>query len=119
MYSNFAVIYDNITNEIVNTGITNKLVYPKYANRYGNTADSKDSFSFKVILKINSPDYYFIANKLSSNISQKGDIYVRGAKLFCKKDSVSKKVSSNQDKHFTLLEFTALNRYLAMNQHRL
>ena len=95
MHANFASTHDSIMNEIVYTGIAEELVELEYADKSRKTANKEDSFRYKITHKITYPDYCLVADELSSNISQKKDGYIRGAKMLCKKASVLKKVSSN------------------------
>ena len=63
---------------------------------------------------VTHPHYALVADELGGNISQKGDGYVGGTKLLCEKGSVPRKITSNQDKHFTTLGFTVFSGEPAM-----
>ena len=79
---------------------------PVWIESDGNFCDKKDSVGFMVTHSITHPGYFMVADELRGNISQKGDMHVRGTRLLCEKVSVPKQISSNEDKHFTLLGFT-------------
>ena len=52
--------------------------------------------------------YAIVADELGGNVSQKGDGHVGREKFLCEKGLARRKVTSNQEKHFTLLGFTEL-----------
>ena len=76
---------------------------------HGNIYNEKDAARFKVTHGVRYPNYFLVADELGGNISQKGDGHIGGTRILCEKGSAPKKMSSNQDKHFTLLGFTTLN----------
>lgn len=71
-------------------------------------AKEDESYEHPVTYDIIHPNHCLIANKLEGNISQKGNGYASGTHLSCKRASVLKKVISNKDKLFALLQLTAL-----------
>ena len=101
--ANFKLTHDSIKAEMVEANIAVEFDEPVWMDSRGNICEEKDATGFKVTYDIRHPDYFLVADELGGNISQKGDGYIGGTRLLCKKVSVPKKVSSNQDKHFTLL----------------
>ena len=70
----------------------------------------KDSYSLKVILNSFCPDCFLVADELGYSIIQKRGRHAGVTRLLCEKISVPKQIISNQDKHFSLLGFSALTR---------
>ena len=69
MCANFATIYNNILNEIVDIGVAKELVELEYTNGFRNTIESKDSFGYKVTYEIKDYNYCLVVDEFSSNIS--------------------------------------------------
>ena len=106
---NFKLTHDNIGAEMVEANIAVEFDEPFWMDTYGSICEENDAAGFKVTHDIRHPDYFLVAYELGGNIRQKGDGHIGGTRLLCEKRSAPKKVSSNQDKHFALLTFTALN----------
>jgi hypothetical protein len=104
-------MYDKITDQLVDAGLTIINDPPVHYSKDGRMVRcdaSEEAYSNKYTIKINFPEYCLIADELGGNISQKGNRHWGGAKYLYAKGSVLRKTTSNQDKHFTLLGFTAL-----------
>ena len=113
-YSNFKMMYDNVGDYLIEAGVAELVDDPSYQDRDGNDCDFTKSFGFPVTHRIKHPDYCLVADEVGGNVSQKGDGNVGGTRFLCEKGSVPKQVTSNKDKHFTLLGFTALSGEPAM-----
>ena len=107
--ANFHLMHNNTGEEMISAGIAEEHDEPLFVDKAGNVCSEKDAFGFKVSHNIVHPDYFMMADEVGGNASQKGDGHAGGKKLLCEKGSVPRKVVSHQDKHFTLLGFTALN----------
>ena len=54
------------------------------------------------------PEMCLVVDEVSSNISQRGDGHIAGMKYCCEYGSIPNNKASHNDRHFTLLGFTAL-----------
>ena len=108
-YANFMLMCDNVRAEMVEDRILVEFDEPVWMDARGNIFEEKYDAGFKVTHDIAHPDFFLVADELGGNESQKGDGHVGGTRLLCERGLVSKKISSNQDKHFDLISFTALN----------
>ena len=99
---------------MVEANVTFEFDGPVWMDAHGNICKEKDAAGFKVTHDITHSDYFLVADELGDKMSQKGDGHVGGTRLLCEKELAPKKISSNQDKHFTLLGFTTLNGELVM-----
>jgi len=108
-YSNFKLMYDNIAIEMVDSGIAIELDTPLWKDAYGHNCEKQFAYRFKVTYDIVDPDYFLMADEVGGNLNQKGDGHVGGTRLICERGTVLKKVTSNTEKHFTILGFTTVN----------
>lgn len=106
----FSNMRDRCADEMIDAGIAELIPDPVHMSREGAIADNpKEAFGYEETHRITYPDHAIVADELGGNISQKGDGHVGGERCLCERGSVPKKVSSNVDKHFALLGFTALS----------
>ena len=84
------------------------LVQSENAEKSNEFSSEYDS-PFKTNFKLTHPENCLVVDEIGSNISQKGDGHIAGKKYVCEIDLIPKEQASHTDKHFTLLEFTALS----------
>ena len=58
--------------------------------------------------KTDHPEMCLLMDEVSSDLSQKGDVHISGAKCTCGRGTNSEIKGHHIDKHFTLLDFVAL-----------
>ena len=100
---------NNAGEEMIGASITEEYEEPALMDRAGNVCSERDAFGFKVAHSMMHPGCFIMVDEVSGNASQKGDGCIGGKRLLCENGSVPRKVALHQDKHFTLLGFTALN----------
>ena len=83
-YSNFKLMYDNITQKIVDTSIAIELDTLIQKDKARKICAKKNTYCFKVTHNINDSNYFLIANEVRRNISQKGNRSIRGKILIYK-----------------------------------
>ena len=108
---NFAKMYDEVYDAMVECGVASVLPEPVYMNRDGDdtTTNIKEAFGLPCTHKIIHPDMCLVVDEVGSNLSQKGDGHVGGRKVMCEKHCTPQEQVQHKEKHFTLLGFTALS----------
>ena len=109
-FDNFSKMCDEVYGSMVECGVA--LVLPKavYMTRDGDkaTTNMKEAFGIPCTHEIIHHDICLVVDEVESNLSQKGDSYVRGRKVMCEKHCIPQEQVQHKEKHFTLLDFTAL-----------
>jgi len=110
-FGNFAKMYDEVYDAMVECGVASVLPEPVYMNRDGDdtTTNIKEAFGLPCTHKIIHPDMCLVVDEVGSNLSQKGDGHVGGRKVMCEKHCTPQEQVQHKEKHFTLLGFTALS----------
>ena len=70
---------------------------------------SKYEGALKTQYQITHPQNCLVVDEVGTDTSQKGVGHIAGAKYYCGRGCVPQNQSSSNDKHFTMLGFTALN----------
>ena len=65
--------------------------------------------TFKTQYHLTHPENCLVVDGVGNDTSEKGDGHTVGTKYFCTRGGVPYQQSASNDKHFTLLGFTALN----------
>ena len=108
-YHNFSDMYEHTYEEMVSSGVAEKLTNPIWLDKEGNECDEDESFGCKVNYKLIHPNQCFVGDEVGGNISMKGDGHVGGRKLLTAPDSIAYDRVSVSDKRFTLIGLTALD----------
>ena len=98
-YSNVRKMYDDVYKCMVDAGVARKLDV------------ISDNFpgQLKTEYELIHPEMCLVVDEVGSNISQRGDGHIAGKKYCCEKGyGVPQNKSSINDRHFTVLGFTAL-----------
>lgn len=102
-------MYDCIEETLVSCNLAEKLEEPVWMDKAGNVVDIQDdAYGLPCTIRITHPELCIVADEVGSNTSQKGDGHVGGKKLVCEFQCVPQEKASNNQKHFTVLGFTAL-----------
>jgi len=108
-FSNMNKMYDEVYDAMVECKVASKHPQPIYKNADGNIAiDWKEKFGMPCTHNIDHPEMCLVVDEVGSDLSQKGDGHIGGAKYACEKGTVPQNKVQHTDKHFTLLGFTAL-----------
>ncbi len=98
-YHNIKKMYNDVYVALVESGNATKL--------------EEASFEFDGPLKthyhLTHPENCLVVDEVGSDTSQKGDGHIGGAKYYCGRGWIPQNQASSNDKHFTVLGFTALN----------
>ena len=86
----FFLVHDNVSNEMVATGIAEGIEKTMRMDKEGNICSENDAFGFKVTHETKYPEHFIMADEVGGNISQKGDGHIGGTRLLCEKGSVPK-----------------------------
>jgi hypothetical protein len=80
-----------------------------WMDKAGNVVNMQDdAYGLPCTIRITCPELCIVADEVGSNTSQKGDRHVGGKKLVCEFQCVPQEKASNNQKHVTMLSFTAL-----------
>lgn len=96
--SNVKKMYDDVYECMVECGVSRKLPEPS------------DQFDGDILTKYEliHPGMCLVVDEVGSNISQRGDGHIAGTKYCCEHGTIPNNKVSHNDRHFTLLGFTAL-----------
>ena len=98
-YANVRKMYDDVYQCMVEAGVAKKL----------DVASDQFPGKLKTAHELIHPEMCLVVDEVGSNISQRGDGHIAGKKYCCEKGyGVPQNKSSINDRHFTLLGFTAL-----------
>jgi len=97
-YSNVKKMYDDVYECMVECGAARKL--PEPSDQF--VGDMKTKY------ELLHPAMCLVVDEVGSNISQRGDGHVTGTKYCCEHGTIPYNKASHNDRHFTLLGFTAL-----------
>ena len=98
-YRNVKKMYDEVYSALVESG--NAIKTQQCTSKYNGV--------FKTHYHLTHPQNCLVVDEVGSDTSQKGDGHIAGAKYYCGRGWVPQNQSSSNDKHFTMLGFTALN----------
>ena len=98
-YHNVKKMYNDVYAALVESGNATKL----------EDASSDYSGPFKTHYVLTHPENCVVVDEVGSDTSQKGDGHIGGAKYYCARGWIPQNQASSNDKHFTVLGFTALN----------
>jgi hypothetical protein len=108
-YLNFAQMYDDIEEELIDAGLAIKNMEYEWMNKEGEICEENDSFGMKVSIKITHPHLCFCMDEVGSNTSMIKDGHFGGRLFICARDSVPREIASKKDKKWTCLSVTAFN----------
>ena len=74
---NFFLMCDDVSNEMLATGIDEVIKEPMHADR-GDVCSEKDAFGFKVAHHMKHPECFIIVDEVGGNVSQKFDGHAEG-----------------------------------------
>ena len=108
VYRNFAQMYDEVYEAMVDAGVAKKLEEPMWVDMEGNATDEENAFGKKKATHtLTRPDMVIFVDEVGCNTSQEGDGHVGGQKKIVPRGTVPKESATTNDNHFTLLGFTA------------
>jgi len=109
-FSNMNKMYNEVYEAMTECKVASKRNHPVYETVDGSPAsDWNEKFGIPCSHKIEHPEMCLVVDEVGSDLSQKGDGHIGGAKYACEKGSVPQNKVQHTDKHFTLLGFTALS----------
>ena len=98
-YSNVKKMYDEVYDCMVDAGVA----------RYFDQPSSLNPKQLKSRYHLTHPEMCLVVDEVGSNISQRGDGHIGGQKYMCEIGTVPQNKVSHNDRHFTVLGFTALD----------
>ena len=98
-YHNVKKMYDEVYSALVESGNATQT----------QQCTSKYNGLLKTHYHLTHPQNCLVVDEVGSDTSQKGDGHIAGAKYYCGRGWVPQNQSSSNDKHFTMLGFTALS----------
>jgi len=98
-YRNVKKMYDDVYSALVESG--NAIKTQQCTSKYDGI--------LKTHYHLIHPQNCLVVDEVGSDTSQKGDGHIAGAKYYCGRGWVPQNQSSSNDKHFTMLGFTALS----------
>ena len=102
-------MYDEVYDAMVECKYTSRYDTPIYSTNNGSIATKwSQKFGLHCTHKIDHPEMCLVVDEVGSDLSQKGDGHIGGAKYACEKGTHSQNKVQHTDKHFTLLGFIAL-----------
>jgi hypothetical protein len=109
-YKNFANMYDNVEEEMLQAGVATKLAVPSYMDKDGNvTQDRKIIKGMKCRSELTKPDMCIVLDEVGSNLCMVNDGHIGGKRYVCQRGDEPKTPSTKKDKHFTCLGLTGLD----------
>jgi hypothetical protein len=109
-YENFVKMYDGVYDEMVDSGVAERLPSPVWMDAEGNIVDSEDeAFGLQVDTVLKHPDHVFTVDEVGNNTNQKNDGHIGGGRFLCERGTTPKQICSTKDAHFTVLGFTSAN----------
>jgi len=108
-YRNFFDMYEHTYDEMVASGVAEKLTEPTWMDKDGNECGEDTCFGCRVNYKLLHPDQCFVGDEVGGNISMKGDGHVGGRLLLTSPESIAYDRVSVSEKRFTLIGLTALD----------
>ena len=108
-FCNLNKMYDEVYDAMVECHVASKYDTPIYTTNNGSIATEWNTkFGLPCTHKIDHPEMCLVVDEVGSDLSQKGDGHIGGAKYACEKGTHAQNKVQHTDKHFTLLGFTAL-----------
>ena len=108
-FCNINKMYDEVYGALVECNVASKYEIPIYTTNNGSIATEwEEKFGLPCTHKIDHPEMCLVVDEVGSDLSQKGDGHIGGAKYACEKGTHAQNKVQHTDKHFTLLGFTAL-----------
>ena len=102
-------MYGKVYDAMVECNVASKYETPIYTINDGSIATTwKKKFELPCTHKIDHPELCLVVDEVTSDLSQKGDGHIGGAKDACEKGIHAQNKVQHTDKHFTLIGFTAL-----------
>jgi len=98
-YHNVKKMYDDVYNALVESG--NAIQTQEHSSKYDGPLMTR--------FHLTHPNNCLVVDEVGTDTSQKGDGHIGGAKYYCGRGCVPQNQSSSNDKHFTMLGFTALS----------
>ena len=98
-YSNVKKMYDEVYDCMVDAGVAQCFDQPS----------SLDHKQLKTRYHLTHPQMCLVVDEVGSNILQRGDGHIGGQKYVCEIGTVPQNKVSHNDRHFTVLGFTALD----------
>ena len=77
-YRNFSNMYDNVIEDMCNTGVAEKLDSPMWMNRDGEKCQHIEAFGCKVTFRMKHSDISIVGDEVGGNYNQKGDDHISG-----------------------------------------
>ena len=108
IYANFEQIYDQIGEEMEDSGVATKLNEPVWMDKSGEEVDEDDFFDCKVTRMITRPDMCLVVDEVGGNTNQKGDGNVGGELQLCESEKTPQQQINIKYKHYILLGLTVL-----------
>jgi hypothetical protein len=105
-YQNFELVYQEVYQQMVESGIASKFDAPAWFDKSGNIIEEEDeAFGLKSSYYLVHPDDKLLfVDEVGSNASQANDGKIRGEKLLC--ISGGRPQERAKDAHFTMLGYT-------------
>jgi hypothetical protein len=108
-FCNMNKMYNEVYDAMEECGVASKCNELMYAKNDGSIATEwNDKFGLPCTHQIDHPQMCLVVDEVGSDLSQKGDGHIGGAKYACEHGSHAQNKVQHTDKHFTLLGFTAL-----------
>ena len=98
-YHNVKKMYDDVYNALVESG--NAIQTQEHSSKFDGPLMTQ--------FHLTHPHNCLVVDEVGTDTSQKGDGHIGGAKYYCGRGCVPQNQSSSNDKHFTMLGFTALS----------
>ena len=108
-YHNFLHIYEHTYEEMVLSGVADRLEHSEWMDVHGQPCSDMASFGCMVKYRLLHPDKSFVCDEVGGNISMKGDGNVGGKLFLTSPDSVAYDRVSVSEKRFTIIGLTALD----------
>lgn len=104
---NVKEMYIRIYDQLVESGIAEKLEEGVYMDKDGNEVEKEKAFGLKVNHKLVHPDYFIHVDEFGDNIDMTGDKSKGGERFVVGKNAPARTEASTSNCHYTVLGFTA------------
>ncbi len=108
-YDNFVQMYNHIIEELVNTGVAERLDEPVCMDSKGNPCHEEEAHGCKVHHRIIRLDLGFYSDEVGGNISMKGVGDNGGEKLVGGRGTILQQKTSTRNLNFTMIDLTSFD----------